>query len=312
MQLVNPARPSSPISNPSWEASALSWEYHKAANPNLPAVPIRAFPASLHQTGTTAIVPLDLSADLETPYLATTPNLLANYIEIAPGDTLRSHAISSSEVFYVMRGSGSTETEFGTIQWTAGDSFTLPANGGATHWAAEDSALYWVHDAPMLAYLGVQPSAPRFKPAFYSGEYLQGEINRIREEGIRRKLNRNGIILGNPDSAETRTVTHTMWSLYNLVPPHSAQKPHRHNSVALDLGVFAQGNTYTLIGDRLDDDGNIINPVKMMWETHGVFVTPPGLWHSHHNESDEDAFVFPVQDAGMQTYMRTLDIQFAK
>ncbi|MEM9771137.1 MAG: hypothetical protein AAF889_05995 [Cyanobacteria bacterium P01_D01_bin.73] len=315
MQIVNSARrPStvSDISNQSWEASALSWEYHKAADPDIPEVPIRAFPASLHQTGQTAIIPLDLSADLRTSYAATTPNLLASYISITPGDAIRSQASSSSEIFYVMRGSGRTETEYGTIQWSAGDSFTLPANSGATHRAYDDSALYWVHDAPMLAYLGVQPSAPRFKPAFYSGEYLTSEINRIREEGIRLKLNRNGVILGNRDSAETRTATHTMWSLYNLVPPRSNQKPHRHNSVALDLGVFAEGSTYTLIGKSLDEDGNIVNPVKMMWESHGVFVTPPGLWHSHHNESDSDAFVFPVQDAGLQTYTRTLDIQFAK
>ncbi len=42
-----------------------------------------------------------------------------------------------------------------------------------------------------------------------------------------------------------------------------------------------------------------------------AFVTPPGWWHSHQNESDEDAIVLPVQDAGLQTYMQTLDIQFA-
>ncbi len=28
--------------------------------------------------------------------------------------------------------------------------------------------------------------------------------------------------------------------------------------------------------------------------------------------ADEDAYVFPVQDAGLQIYMRTLDIQFIK
>jgi quercetin dioxygenase-like cupin family protein len=27
----------------------------------------------------------------------------------------------------------------------------------------------------------------------------------------------------------------------------------------------------------------------------GVFITPPGWWHSHHNESNNDAFVLPVQ-----------------
>jgi gentisate 1,2-dioxygenase len=41
-------------------------------------------------------------------------------------------------------------------------------------------------------------------------------------------------------------------------------------------------------------------------------VTPPGWWHSHHNESDEDAIVLPVQDAGLHTYLQTLDIQFAR
>lgn len=300
------------LANATWQKTALSWEYHKAANPRLAEVPIRAFPASLHENGETRIISLDLAEDLGTQYPATTPNLLANFIRIKTGEKMEAIAEASSEVFYVMRGSGRTETEYGTLQWQTGDSFTLPKNAGVTHYADDDAALYWVHDAPMLAYLGVQPTAPRFEPAFYSGEYLNSEIERIREEGIRRNLNRNGVILGNPESADTRTATHTMWSLYNLVPPHSTQKPHRHNSIALDLAVSAKENTYTLIGKSLDQDGNIINPVKMKWESNSVFVTPPSLWHSHHNESDADAYVFPVQDAGMQIYMRTLDIQFAK
>jgi len=40
-------------------------------------------------------------------------------------------------------------------------------------------------------------------------------------------------------------------------------------------------------------------------------VTPPGWWHSHHNETDEDAWVLPVQDAGLFTYQRALDIRFS-
>ncbi|AFY36759.1 dioxygenase [[Leptolyngbya] sp. PCC 7376] len=300
------------LTNATWQKTALSWEYHKAANPTLTAVPIRAFPASLHESGETRIIPLDLATELGTSYPATTPNLLANFIRIKTGEQIEAIAAASSEVFYVMRGSGRTETEYGTLEWRKGDSFTLPMNTGVTHYADDDAALYWVHDSPMLAYLGVQPTTPRFEPAFYSGEFLTSEIERIREEGIRRNLNRNGVILGNPESEDTRTVTHTMWSLYNLVPPHSSQKPHRHNSIALDLAVSAKEDTYTLIGKSLDGEGNIINPIKMKWEPNSVFVTPPGLWHSHHNESDEDAYVFPVQDAGMQIYMRTLDIQFAK
>jgi hypothetical protein len=38
----------------------------------------------------------------------------------------------------------------------------------------------------------------------------------------------------------------------------------------------------------------------------------PGLWHSHHNESGHPAHVLPIQDAGLHTHLRTLDIRFAR
>ena len=41
-----------------------------------------------------------------------------------------------------------------------------------------------------------------------------------------------------------------------------------------------------------------------------AFVTPPGQWHAHFNESGHPAHLLPVQDAGLQTYMRSLDIHF--
>jgi hypothetical protein len=41
-----------------------------------------------------------------------------------------------------------------------------------------------------------------------------------------------------------------------------------------------------------------------------VFITPPGWWHSHHNETDSAAWVLPMQDAGLYTHQRTLDIRF--
>jgi hypothetical protein len=38
--------------------------------------------------------------------------------------------------------------------------------------------------------------------------------------------------------------------------------------------------------------------------------TPPGLWHAHLNESGVPAHLIPIQDAGLQTYLRSLDIRF--
>lgn len=49
----------------------------------------------------------------------------------------------------------------------------------------------------------------------------------------------------------------------------------------------------------------------MDWAPGAVFTTPPGWWHSHHNDGDERAWVLPVQDAGLLTRQRVLDIRFS-
>ena len=61
---------------------------------------------------------------------------------------------------------------------------------------------------------------------------------------------------------------------------------------------------------KLDDQGRIVNPDRMDWKPASAFVTPPSLWHAHFNESGSPALLLPIQDAGLQTYLRTLDIQF--
>ena len=35
------------------------------------------------------------------------------------------------------------------------------------------------------------------------------------------------------------------------------------------------------------------------------------MWHSHHNESGKDAYVLPIQDAGLLTYQRVFEISFS-
>jgi gentisate 1,2-dioxygenase len=79
----------------------------------------------------------------------------------------------------------------------------------------------------------------------------------------------------------------------------------------VDLCVGAQEGCYTLLGQRLDGRGDIIDPIRVDWVAGGAFTTPPGMWHSHHNESGANAWVIPIQDAGLQTYLRSLDIRFA-
>ena len=82
-----------------------------------------------------------------------------------------------------------------------------------------------------------------------------------------------------------------------------------HNAVALDLVTYApKEKCYTLIGYDLNEDGTIRSPTRLEWESGSAFTTPLGMWHSHHNEStDEDAWILPVQDAGLSLHQVSLD-----
>lgn len=294
-----------------WTATARYYEYTSAADPSVPEIPFAVFPASLHCPGASRVVPLDLSHRLATDAPATSPALLANFLVLAAGEPLRTRAQAGSQMAFVLRGAGRTRSEHGDIAWSAGDLWTMPCCGELVHEADGDAALYWVHDAPLYAYLGARAVEPRFQPTLYPARRLHQELARVNSEEGARERNRNGVLLGNEATPLTLTLTPTLWSLYNLLPKRSWQKPHRHNSVALDLCVSAKEGVYTLIGDALDAEGRIIDPIRADWKPGAVFTTTPGLWHSHHNESDEDALVLPVQDAGLHTWLRTLDIRFA-
>jgi hypothetical protein len=64
-----------------------------------------------------------------------------------------------------------------------------------------------------------------------------------------------------------------------------------------------------LIGDELDEDSKIKSPTRLDWETGAAFSTPLGMWYSHHNESeDEDAWILPVQDAGLSLHQVRLHL----
>jgi gentisate 1,2-dioxygenase len=293
-----------------WESDARVHEYTSAANPQIGAMPFVAFPASLHRDGETGIVALDCSAQLGTGFPATSPNLLASFLRIRAEETLPTQAAATSQLFYVLRGTGKSVASFGAIDWAEGDLFVVPMGVEIDHTANTDAALYWVSDEPLLTYLGVQPGVPRFKPTLFRRERLLAELEQVRSQPGAGGRNRLGILLGNAATPQTKTITHTLWSLLNVLPANAVQKPHRHNSVALDLCIDADPGVYTLMGPELNADGTVRDPQRADWQSGAVFTTPPGWWHSHHNESGREALVLPIQDAGLQTWMRTLDIRF--
>ena len=290
-----------------WEADAIYYEFSAGVAPKLSAIPCVTFGAELHQQGVTKIVPLDLSRQLQSIAPATSPVISAYFLSIRPQEGLKTSSSATAQLFYVIRGKGKTESEYGTIEWSKGDLFTLPSCDRAIHFASEDTAIYWVTDEALVNYLGVRATKPRFQPCLYPGDRLIAEIKEIAQEPGASKRNRIGVILGNKSTQLTRSLTHTLWALMVYLPGNTEQKPHRHNSVALDLIIDAPESAYTLVGKSLDKEGNIVNGERVYWKSGSVFVTPPGLWHSHHNDCDQDAIILPVQDAGFQSYMRTLD-----
>lgn len=294
------------------------YEYTSAANPHLPPVPVLVHPPSLHESGPSAVIPFDVSESLGCKYKATSPNLLAAFIRINPNDRVESQAVATSQAFYVIRGAGRSHFGFGDIEWAEGDMFVVPATSAASgHTATMDSALYWVSDEPLMEYLGVSPNKDKFEPTVFRREQLLAAVENISHEPGVAHRNRMGVLLGNAATeTTTKTLSHVLWSLLNTIAAGDNQRPHRHNSVALDLcvgraGTAGDGKVYTMMGPELGEDGWVKDPIKMEWVAGGVFITPPGWWHSHHNETGEAAWVLPVQDAGLLTHQRTLDIRFA-
>jgi gentisate 1,2-dioxygenase len=303
-------------------AATRVYEYSQAAAVELPTQPHAAFPASLHEApGASREIPLDLSAALNTPYAATSPNLLATFIALNAGESVATAARATAAAFFVLRGAGTTRSAaHGEVAWAEGDLFVLPLPGALVHAAAADcgargAALYTICDEPLLRYLGAEAREARSGAAFYSRAALLGAVAAVRAEPGAGSRNRMGVLLSGAGLEETKTLSRTLWALLNVLPPHTKQPPHRHNSVAVDLcvsvGAGAEGLVYTLMGPELDEAGYVKDPVKMDWASGAVFTTPPGWWHSHHNESGEDAWVLPTQDAGLFTHQRTLDIRFS-
>lgn len=326
--------------NQEWcsNSNDMIFEYTSNANPHMTEIPVKIFPPELHESGSSKVVPFDLSDELQVEYPATSPNLLANFVRVVEGESFpTSVKMTTSQVFYVIRGNGSSVTRNGTVNWTTGDLFVIPFFGDellpicnneeqcVLHSCSHEPqtggcALYWVNDSPLLHYLGVRPlstNKPRFIPSFFTSHEVLGVVNGLDSINLQtgKPNNRRGVLFGNKATEQTKTLTPSLWSLLNVIKPEETQRAHKHNSVALDLAVDVvssiNNKVWTAMGPEIDLNGEIIEPINVEWRAGGVFVTPPGWWHSHHNMGKQEAWVLPIQDAGLYTHQRTLDIRFA-
>ncbi|MBV8626177.1 MAG: cupin domain-containing protein [Herbaspirillum sp.] len=291
------------------------FEYTSSANPIaakiITKVPYRTFDSSLYAAGETRAITLDISTDLETPYPATAPGLCAHFARVNAGEGLDFDANATSLIFYVISGKGGASQQGKELSFGQGDFLTFPGGAGVSIKAETTTCLYHVNDTPLLSYLGVSVTEQRFQPTLYPAQRAKEELAQVALMPFAAKRNRISILLGNKNFPQTRTVTHTLWAMFGIVPAGAVQKPHRHQSVALDFVADCSPGTYSLVGTAVDENGNIQNPQRVDWSPGMAFITPPGYWHAHYNESDKPAYIIPIQDAGLHTYLRSLDIRFA-
>jgi gentisate 1,2-dioxygenase len=290
-----------------------AYEYEKNVNPPLTSIPIIQKNIKDCHYGFTFI---DFSELFNVKHKCTSPNLLASFIKIKEGDKIylesgqNNFMNGTSNLFFVINGTCEMSFDKETFKVEQGEILTtaLFTTINIKNTSENELQIYYINDSPLINYLGSKPINKTFKTSVYSKDFLLTNLHKLSNPNN----NRKGILLSNKDTEKIgiNTITPVLWALYNELPPNTVQRPHKHNSVALDLCISCSDsdNIYTLIGDKIDDHGNIIDPIKVNWKQGEMFTTPPGLWHSHNNVGETYAYILPIQDAGLLLYQRILGI----
>lgn len=227
-------------------------------------------------------------------YMYCSPMLKSSVIQLKSNERYLNSANYFDTLFYVVKGTGTVNGE----DYSTGDVIT--ANQSVLINSTLNTQLFNVDDSGLYEYLNVQrnPEWPLNTVVFKHNDIMESIENAPVDS------NRCGVIFGTNGN---NWVGKNLWCLMTKTVPHGTQPPHRHNSVAIDYVVSGEG--YTLLSQQCNE-GTLVDPIKIYWTAGMIFVTPPGWWHSHHSTSDEDSYLFPVQDAGFHMFADTLDIQF--
>lgn len=276
----------------------------KVERPEIPRHVFATEVALAMASGTpTGWIALDIGSRIGLAEPATTPLMLARYGRVRAGETLTGAFRASGEFYYVIQGAGQATKGGETLDWQAGDVFSLPG-GGETVLAAghSDAVLLVVTNEPELAFHGLTAPSPEAAPTRavrYPRADIRAEMARVRDSQ-KADPNASGMAMhltsehnGNADAAHP-----TIKLAMNALDAHAVQRPHRHNSVALTLPIQCAGVYSVIEGARLD------------WQQYALMITPPAALHEHHNEGDEMMLSLVVQDGGLYFRCRTIGFSF--
>ncbi len=291
--------------NKQWQQQARYFNSGNAFALTLPEVPSVQFTSERDQAfdpdSPTGLIAMDLSDALQTPFPATTPLVLSRYMRIRKGESLAPRFRASAQLLCVLSGQGSTRIGDEETHWQSGDVMSLPGSCDAVHCAASDTVIWLTTDEPELAFLGLEATGDQSaetKPVHYLAADLAKELEAVYQHPDRDTFAGYAVVLSNEKMAYSRNIHPTMTLALNSLPPQSAQRPHRHNSMALTLCLQGD-NCYSMIDGQRKD-----------WEHLAVMVTPPGAMHSHHNEGAHRMQCLIVQDGALHYHTRTMGFSF--
>lgn len=280
---------------------AIYYAPHKAFARGGPPVRVHVFEkeyvraASVHAI--TGFVPLDFSGELQLPWPATTPLLLARYLVLRQGDLFTCSLASCGEIYYVLSGDGFSRCDGDRIEWQCGDAFCLPGFRSTSHCARSGLALLLVvTNEPEMARLcdgATWRAGSPIPPTHFPSARVAAALDEVHgREGPQLAAGKSVVLVSAPMAALNLT-TPTILASFNTLEPGGDQRPHQHNSVALTLSIQGEGVHSMIDGRRID------------WIDGVVSLTPPGAVHSHHNRGPRRMISFVAQDTGLHTHLRT-------
>ncbi len=284
------------------QARARFFNSANAFNIRLPTVPARSFVDEAVQVldpqASTGYRACDQSRALGSPVPATTPLMLARYARIAPGESLRARFVASGAIWYVIAGSGRTESaEDAPLHWSAGDVVYVPGTRALRLHAGDHGAVLWVvTDEPLLATgaLAAQPGDEGV--VHYPAAEIDRQLAQIYAAVPDEETSGRALIFSSEALEDTHNIHRTLTLSLNTLPPGESQPAHRHNSAAITLIVDGE-QCHSMV------DGHSI-----AWQRWSTMVTPPTAAHSHHNDAGgtRRALFLIVQDGALYYRARTM------
>lgn len=290
------------------ESRARYFNTGNAFNVILPKVPDTAFseePAKALDPATpTSLIACDASDILECDFPATSPFVLARYARIRAGETLDVNFVASGVIYYVIQGSGETQSGTESIKWNPGDIFVTPGDSGQSHIAGSEDVVLWVvTNEPQLAFENLQAPALGEAPTglvHFTAAEIEKQVALLYEVGRGEDIAGSALILSSDTQEASRNALPTLTIAMNSLPPGVTQRPHRHNSVAVSLVIKGE-NCYSTIDGR-----------KKHWSPWATTITPPVSVHSHTNAGDEQAWFLIIQDGGLFYHARAMGFEFVE